>query len=131
MRRAAAREASDPLAAQRHCRIEDQEHLIADAIEDLPVRRFRNRLEAKDVAIERFDRVEIVGIKHRFQDRTRDKRRCHDSAQIKANVASAPSAVRTAWSLPHFSISARDAGPAASAGVASSFLFTGMMTNNV
>ena len=42
-----------------------------------------------------------------------------------------PSAVRTAWSEPHLSTSARLSGPAAAGSVAMSLSFVGMMARNV
>src|SRR6266568_7161266 len=48
-------------------------------------------------------------------------------AHNNANDAIAPNAVRTAWSAPHLTISAREAGPALSGSVASKASLVGLM----
>ncbi len=105
--------------------------------EPLEIRRVPGGIEARRVdaravgaSIGR-DRGDPKSLGHRARLR-QGLRQAHVVAtHRKANVAKAPSAVRTAWSPPHFSIKARLVGPASSVAVRISRLLVGMIATSV
>ena len=52
--------------------IEDEQHLIADAVEHLAAFGLGERLEPQRTAIEIFDGAEVAGVEHGFENAVRE-----------------------------------------------------------